>query len=70
MGLADSKFEDLVLKIFRQHAPEVGTSDIRSRLSRSGKYVSVTIGIETTSREQMDAIYRDLTEDEHVLMAL
>jgi len=40
------------------------------RSSSGGKYVAVTVVIEATSREQLDAIYQDLTADERVVWAL
>jgi putative lipoic acid-binding regulatory protein len=40
------------------------------RDSRGGNYLSVTVTIRAESRAQLDAIYRDLTGDERVLMAL
>jgi len=38
--------------------------------SKTGKYTSITITITAHSKDQLDAIYLDLTACEHVTMAL
>jgi putative lipoic acid-binding regulatory protein len=70
MGLASPVFEALVVEIIRRHAPDLGESAVYSRTSKSGKYLSVTVTIQATSRSQLDAIYRDVTACPEVLWAL
>jgi hypothetical protein len=70
MGLATGNFEITVLEIVRRHAPDLTEGAFKSRSSRNGKYLSVTITIHAESRQQLDAIYMDLTACEQVLMAL
>jgi len=70
MGLATQEFERMVLEIVQRHAPETQESAVHKRDSSNGKYLSVTVTIEASSREQLDAIYLDLTAHELVLMAL
>ena len=70
MGHARDDFEALVATLVRQHAPDLGEGAIRSRPSKEGKYIAVTVTVTATSREQLDAIYYELTACEHVLMAL
>lgn len=70
MGLATEAFDLQVTELVRRHAPDLGEGAVRSRPSRGGKYVSVTITVRATSRAQLDAIYQDLTACEAVLMAL
>jgi putative lipoic acid-binding regulatory protein len=70
MGRAEEGFEDLVVEIVRRHAPDLGEGAVQVRDSRGGNYLSVTVTIRAESRAQLDAIYRDLTGDERVLMAL
>jgi putative lipoic acid-binding regulatory protein len=43
---------------------------VTTRLSRGGRYVSVTVTIEALSQAQLDGIYRDLSGHERVMMAL
>ena len=70
MGRALDNFDALVVSIIRKHVPEFSDATVRSRLSRGGKYVSITVTIQATSREQLDRIYMELTANEQVLVAL
>ena len=70
MGKTTHDFDALVVSIIRKHAPEFTDSTVRTRLSRNGQYISVTVTIQAKSREQLDNIYMDLTANERVLMAL
>jgi uncharacterized protein len=70
MGLATESLQWTVLEIVQRHAPEVDEQMIKSRPSTNGKYVSLTVTITAQSREQLDAIYMDLTACKQVLMAL
>jgi len=70
VGLADGTFEALVVEIVARHAPEVDQGSLSVRGSSGGKWVSVTLTIEATSKAQIDAIYQDLTAHERVAWAL
>ena len=43
---------------------------VQTAVSAKGNFVSVTVTVRATSREQLDDIYRELTAHEAVLMAL
>lgn len=70
MGLASEALHIRVLEIVQRHAPETTEHALSSKPSGSGKYLSVTVTINAQSREQLDAIYSDLTTCEQVLMTL
>ena len=70
MGRALDNFDALVVGIIRKHVPQFSDTTVRSRLSRGGQYVSVTVTIRATSRDQLDRIYMELTSNERVLVAL
>ena len=70
MGLDDGDFHKVVLDIVARHCDTIRHESLNHRKSRGGKYVSVSLVIEATSRQQLDAIYDDLTADEKVLMRL
>ncbi|MCB1788963.1 MAG: DUF493 domain-containing protein [Gammaproteobacteria bacterium] len=70
MGIDDGAFHEVVVEIIRRHCDRVRDDSVRSRASRGGKYVSVSVTIEASSREQLDAIYDDLTAHDKVLMRL
>lgn len=70
MGRQTDEFERIVGEIIFAHAELYEGEALRSTPSRAGNFVSVTAVIEAQSREQLDAIYQDLTDCEQVLMAL
>lgn len=70
MGKSNVELELLVIEIVRRHAPNLSENAVKSRPSKDGNYISVTVVVEATSKQQLDAIYRDLTSHPHVLMAL
>jgi uncharacterized protein len=69
-GEATEDFDLLVVSLVRRHAPDLGEGAVHKRLSAHGRYMSVTVTIRAESRAQLDAIYRDLTREERVVMAL
>lgn len=70
MGVADSDFEALVVSLVRKHAPDLGEAAVKSRDSKGGKYLSVTVTVTATSKEQLDNIYLELNASERVVMTL
>ena len=70
MGLTQPGFAQAVVSIVRQHAPDYDAATIELRNSREGKYLSLTCIIRATSREQLDALYRDLCDHPMVKMVL
>lgn len=70
MGLARPDFDTLIVEIIRRHVPTLTEGAVTLRSSSGGKYVAVTVVIDATSREQLDAIYQDLSDDDRVVWAL
>lgn len=70
MGKSEENFDALVVGIVRRHCPDLLEGAVKSRLSREGNYVSVTVTIQAESRSQLDRIYMDLTAHDKVLVAL
>ncbi|WP_349681105.1 DUF493 domain-containing protein [Thiocapsa sp. UBA6158] len=70
MGLADARFEALVIEIVSRHAPPPEAADVSARLSSGGKWISVTLTIQAESRAQLDAIYCDLTAHESIVWVI
>ena len=70
MGVDDGSFHELVIEIIGRHCRNIHKDSLRTRPSRGGKYVSVSVVIEASSRAQLDAIYADLTAHDRVLMRL
>jgi len=70
MGKAEIEFDLLVIDIIRQYVDELSTDAVKTRPSKNGKYLSVTVTIEATSQQQLDHIYQQLSDHPRVLMAL
>lgn len=70
MGRAEQDFTELVVELVRQHVPEINDRAVRTRASRNGNYIAVTIRVFAESRSQMDALYRELSAHEKIAMAL
>lgn len=70
MGLAQGNLHAHVLSIVRRHVDDLHENSTKSRPSRTGKYLSITVTIQARSQQQLDAIYQDLSDDERITMAL
>jgi uncharacterized protein len=70
MGANRDDFESLVLEIIQKHATISVAHVVASRLSRNGRFISITVHINAENQEQLDAIYRELSAHEQVLMLL
>ncbi len=70
MGRAELELDLLVVEIVRRHVVDINEGAVTSRPSKDGNYLAVTVIIEASSKQQLDAIYQDLSDHPHVLMAL
>ena len=70
MGRRSDDFRSIVLGIVQKHAGSIDPQRIEERPSRDGTYLSLTCTFAAQSREQLDALYQDLTSCERVLVVL
>ncbi len=70
MGLNRPDFLPTMTAIFLKHAPDFDPSTVVKRESREARYLSLTMSINAVSREQLDALYRELSDHPMVTMAL
>ena len=70
MGRKSDDFRSLVIGIVQKHAGTIEPAQIEERPSKDGNYLSLTCTFEAQSREQLDALYRELTSCERVLIVL
>jgi len=70
MGLACEELEIAVIEIINRHVEDLPEGALRMKPSKNGKYTAITITITAHSKDQLDAIYMDLTACEHVSIAL
>jgi uncharacterized protein len=70
MGRRTDDFRSLVLGIVQNHVGAIDPAKIEERPSKDGNYLSLTCTFRAESREQLDALYRELTSCEKVLIVL
>jgi putative lipoic acid-binding regulatory protein len=70
MGHNQPGFAEATLAIVRRHAPDFDPATVHTRSSRKNTYLSLTCTIRATSREQLDALYRELNDHPLVVMVL
>jgi putative lipoic acid-binding regulatory protein len=70
MGRKERGFAQSVTDIVLKHAIDFDPATVEMRPSRQGKYLSVTCVVRATSREQLDALYRELCDHPAVVMVL
>jgi len=70
MGLNTNEFYSVVCAIIESHVPEGNQITYSARTSSGDKYLSITATFTMESRDQMDAIYRDLRANRLILMTL
>jgi hypothetical protein len=70
MGLSCDELEIAVLEIINRHVENLAENALKIKPSKTGKYTAITITITAHSKQQLDAIYIDLSACEHVSIAL
>jgi putative lipoic acid-binding regulatory protein len=70
MGRRDTDLRPLTQAIVERHTGPLSDEHIKTRTSSDGNFLALTYTVVATSREQLDAIYRELTACKAVLMAL
>lgn len=69
-GRNEPRFRAAALAIVRAHYADVGEADVTEQASRRGNYLSLTVTVRAASRAQVDALYRELTASDEILMVL
>ena len=70
MGQTQPGFAQAILGVVLRHAPDFDAATMEMRNSRQGKYLSLTVTVRATSREQLDDLYRELCDHPMVKMVL
>lgn len=69
-GNQSAEFEDIVLALIKARCPQAEHFEVSSRASKAGKYIALTIIFTVQNQKQLENIYQDLYECEHVVMSL
>ena len=70
MGYQADDFKDVVLAVMTKHAGKIPSSAVTQRASGKGTFVSITVVITATGKDQLDEIFKDLKATGRVKMVL
>ena len=70
MGRREDGFAQEVSDVVRRHAPDFHPETIEMRISKNGRYLSITVNLNARSREQLDDLYSELSKHPRVMMVL
>jgi len=70
MGRREDGFAQAVSEVVQRHAPDFSPRTLEMRTSKNGRYISLTVTINAQSREQLDALYTELSKHPMVMMVL
>jgi len=70
MGRREDGFAQVVSEIVMRHAEDFRPETIEMRSSKNARYLSLTVVITARSREQLDALYSELSKHPMVMMVL
>ncbi|HRD65936.1 MAG TPA: DUF493 domain-containing protein [Candidatus Competibacter sp.] len=70
IGASDFDLRLLAVELVRRHALDLDETRIRVRDSRAGRYRSVTVVVHAHAREQLDAIYQELSGHPQITLVL
>ena len=70
MGTANSQFEERVFNIVLKHFPDNDLHQVNKHPSRDNNYIALSITVHPENKEQLDALYQDLSKANEVLFAL
>lgn len=70
MGRREPRLVQSIVDIVLKHAPDFDPTTVEMRTSKKNSYLSVTCTVRATSREQLDALYKELCDHPAVVMVL
>ena len=70
MGAHVEGFVEAMVSVAQRFDPGFDAATVRTRPSRAGNYLGVTITVRATSREQLDELYRTLSTHPMVKVVL
>ncbi|GAW87110.1 conserved hypothetical protein [Bathymodiolus platifrons methanotrophic gill symbiont] len=70
MGKNIPDLDAIIVALVRRHVDNLSENAVRTRLSKGGKFIAITVEVEAQSKAQLDAIYTDLNACPHITMTL
>ncbi|MEM8984230.1 MAG: DUF493 domain-containing protein [Pseudomonadota bacterium] len=69
IGRDDGQFHSIARALLEPIIGPIDAANIREARSSGGKYLALTVTFTATSRDQLDAVYRALSDSDDVLFA-
>lgn len=70
VGEVDSNLESIIVAALQKNEIDIEHVRISARLSKAGKYTSLTATFMAMSQEQLDNIYREISGNPKVIIVL
>lgn len=70
LGRREDGFAQAVADAVQHHVPDFDPNTLEMRPSRNARYLSLTVTVNARSREQLDALYSELSKHPMVMMVL
>jgi putative lipoic acid-binding regulatory protein len=70
MGAMQDNFANTMVELVQRHDPDFHAGKMELRPSSKGTYLSLTVTVRATSREQLDNLYRALSSHPMVKVVL
>lgn len=70
MGRREDGFAQAIAEVVLRHAPDFHPETLELRTSKNARYLSLTATLNARSREQLDALYSELSKHPLVIMVL
>jgi putative lipoic acid-binding regulatory protein len=70
VGKNSANFSEEIMAIVRKHFPEIPDSGFVCNPSQKGNYLAITATVYVHSQEELDALYRELTQHPDIKMVL
>lgn len=70
LGRRVPEFEDVVVEVIERHSPGFSRESISLRASREGTFVSLSVQITATGKDQLRALHQDLIDTGLVQMVI
>ena len=70
LGRTATEFRNVAGEIVRTHYVDLEQECVAEQISKNGTFLSITFPVRAQKRHQVDALYRDLTASDDILMVL
>lgn len=70
MGKNIPDLDAVIVGIVRRHVDDLSENAVKTRTSKGGKFISITVEFEAQSKAQLDAIYTDFNACPDIIMTL